>query len=87
MHFTPYEPDDSRIISGVREGSDVAIYIDLQQALRHGVPFFMSSNRVILSPGIDGVIASDYILRLRDLRTGGDLNLATARNMSTASDV
>ena len=87
VHFTPYEPYDSRIISGVRAGSEVAIYIDLHQALRHGVPFFMSSNRVILSQGIDGVIASDYILRLRDLRTGVDLNLATARNMFTASDV
>ena len=87
VHFTPYEPGDSRIISGVREGSDVAIYIDLQQALMHDVPFFMSSNRVILSPGIDGVIASVYISRLRDLRTGADLDLATARNTTTASDV
>ena len=86
VHFTPYEPDDSRIISGVRSGSEVAIYIDLHRGLRHGVPFFISTNRVILSPGIEGVIAADYILKLRDLRTGVDMNLSTARNMFTASD-
>ena len=86
VHFTPYEPDDSRIISGVRSGSEVAIYIDLHRGLRHGVPFFISTNRVILSPGIEGVIAADYILKLRDLRTGADMNLSTARNMFTASD-
>ena len=83
VHFTPYEPGDSRTTSGVRKGSDVAIYIDLQKALMHDVPFFMSSNHVILSPGIDGVIASDYILRLRNLRTGADLDLATAMDMTT----
>ena len=86
VHFTPYEPNDSRIISGVRSGSEVAIYIDLHRALRHGVPFFISTNHVILSPGIEGVIAADYILKLRNLRTGVDMNLSTARNIFTASD-
>ena len=31
VHFTPYEPGDSRTTSGVRKSSDVAIYIDLQK--------------------------------------------------------
>ena len=83
MHFTPYEPGDSRTTSGVRKSSDVAIYIDLQKALKHDVPFFMSSNHVILSPGIDGVIASDYIFRLRNLITGADLDLASAMDTTT----
>ena len=55
------------------------LYID-------GVPSFISANRVILSPGIEGVIAADYILKLRDLRTGTDMNLSTARSIFTASD-
>ena len=86
VHFTPYEPDDSRIISGVRSGSEVAIYIDLHRALRHGVPFFISTNYVILSPGMEGVIAADYILKLRNMRIGVDMNLSTARNIFAASD-
>ena len=86
VHFTPYEPYDSRNISGMRSGSEVAIYIDLHRALRHGVPFLISSNQVILSLGIEGVIAADYILKLRDVKTGADMNLPTARNIFTASD-
>ena len=79
VHFIPYEPYDRRNISGMRSGSEVAIYIDLHRALRHGVPFLISSNLVILSPGIEGVIAADFILKLRNLNTGADMDLATAR--------
>ena len=86
VHFTPYEPYDSRNISGVRSGSEVAIYIDFHRALRHGVPFLISTNQVILSPGIEGVIAADYILKLRNLKTGVDIDLSTARNIFIASD-
>ena len=60
MLFTPYVSDDSRIIACVRLGSEVASYIDLHQGLRHGVPFFISANRAILLPGIEGVIANMF---------------------------
>ena len=40
----------------------------------------MSNNSIILSPGIDGVISSEYVVRVRDLETNLDLDLAAARS-------
>ncbi len=42
--------------------------------------FFVSNNSVILSPGIDGVIPPVYVVRVRDLETNMDLDLAAARS-------
>ena len=78
VHFIPHEPGDGRVISGLRDGNQVAIYLDLRAALGDGVPFFVSNNSVILSPGIDGVISSEYVVRVRDLETNMDLDLAAA---------
>lgn len=52
VHFAPYEPGDGRVISGMRYNCEVAIYIDLRQALQDGIPFFRSANGVILSGSI-----------------------------------
>jgi RNA:NAD 2'-phosphotransferase (TPT1/KptA family) len=64
VHFQPLEPGDPRVISGMRADCDAAIYIDLRAALRDGVPFFRSTNNVILSAGIEGVIAAKYIVNV-----------------------
>ncbi len=80
VHFIPHEPGDGRVISGLRDGNQIAIYLDLRAALGDGVPFFVSNNSVILSPGIDGVISSEYVVRVRDLETNMDLDLAAARS-------
>ena len=64
VHFAPLEPGDHRVISGTRVDCDAAIYIDLRAALRDGVPFFRSTNNVILSPGIEGEIAAKYIVKV-----------------------
>jgi len=64
VHFQPPEPGDPRVISGMRADCDAAIYIDLRAALRDGVPFFRSTNNVILSAGIEGVIAAKYIVNV-----------------------
>ncbi len=78
VHFQPYEPGNARVISGLRGDSQFAIYFDLRRALADGVPFFVSGNNVILSPGIDGVISPDYVVRVRDLETDTDLALPAA---------
>ena len=64
VHFQALEPGDPRVISGMRADCDAAIYIDLRAALRDGVPFFRSTNNVILSAGIEGVIAAKYIVKV-----------------------
>lgn len=54
------------VTSGIRKSSNVYIYIDGRSALRDGVEFFESSNGVILSSGIDGVIPPKYFLQVTD---------------------
>lgn len=70
VHFAPYAPGDGRVVSGMRYDSDVAVWINLRQALRKGVPFFMAKNEVILSPGIDGVVPAEFIERVCNIKTG-----------------
>eukprot|EP00929_Paragymnodinium_shiwhaense_P118910 TRINITY_DN907_c5_g1_i2.p1 TRINITY_DN907_c5_g1~~TRINITY_DN907_c5_g1_i2.p1 ORF type:complete len:531 (+),score=169.83 TRINITY_DN907_c5_g1_i2:105-1697(+) len=69
IHCAPREPRDKRVISGMRYDCEVAIYIDLQRALREGVPFYMSANEVILSPGKDGILETKYFIKVVNLMT------------------
>ncbi|KAI9279104.1 phosphotransferase KptA/Tpt1, partial [Sporodiniella umbellata] len=52
--------------SGIRKTSKVFIYIDFEKATKDGVVFYKSSNNVILSDGIDGVILPTYFLKVTD---------------------
>jgi len=70
VHFASYEPGDSKVISGMRYDCEVAIYLDLRRAIQNGVPFFLSKNEVVLSPGINGVVSPEFISSARDLKTG-----------------
>lgn len=78
VHFAPYAPGDKRVISGMRYDCEIAIWIDLKQAIADGVPFYISANQVILSPGIKGIIDKKYFLKARDLQKKEDLKLEVA---------
>ena len=75
IHFAADVPGDGRVISGMRYDCEVAIWVDLRGALRDGIPFYLSANRVILSPGRAGWLSSNYFVNARDLRSGEDLSL------------
>lgn len=68
VHFAPFEPGDGRVISGMRYNCEVAIYLNLQMAMSEGVPFFRSTNQVILSPGINGIVQAKFFTRVKDLQ-------------------
>merc|ERR1719486_538192 len=51
IHFAPYDYSDKRVISGMRAGCDIAIYVDLRKAMMAGIQFFLSKNEVILTQG------------------------------------
>ncbi|CAE7628835.1 trpt1 [Symbiodinium sp. CCMP2456] len=78
VHFAPYAPGDKRVISGMRYDCEIAIWIDLKKAIADGVPFYISANQVILSPGIKGIIDKKYFLKARDLQKKEDLKLQVA---------
>lgn len=75
VHFSSFHPGDRRVISGMRSDSQIAIWIDLQKAIDDGIPFYWSTNQVILSPGRDGVLPPQYFSYAQDLMTMQTLSL------------
>lgn len=73
IHFAIGLPDDG-VKSGMRNSSQVLIYIDLKKALEDGLKFFKSTNNVILSSGINGVILPLYFSKVED-RSGNSLSI------------
>lgn len=67
IHFAKGLPSDKSVISGIRSNCQVFIYVDLKAALKAGIPFFLSSNGVVLSPGNEqGVIVPLYFSKVCD---------------------
>ena len=64
IHFAHGTPADESVISGMRKTSQVMIFIDVPKAMANGIKFYKSSNGVILSDGINGVIQTEYFLRV-----------------------
>jgi 2'-phosphotransferase len=60
IHFAIGMPKDEGVISGMRQSSEVYIEIDLSAAMEDGIDFYISSNNVILSEGINGVLPPKY---------------------------
>lgn len=44
----------------MRNTCDVFIEIDIIRAIENNIPFFISENSVILSPGVDGVLSKEF---------------------------
>lgn len=69
IHLAAGLPGDTEIISGMRSSCDLAIFIDIRRALSDGIPFFLSANRVILTPGDgDGVLPPRYFQKVLQLK-------------------
>ena len=75
VHFASRAPGDKNQTSGMRHGAEIAIWIDMQKVIRDGIPFFMSSNDVILSQGINAKIDIKYFSRIQDIRTRCDIGI------------
>lgn len=63
IHFVE-EIDRTKQISGFKQKSDVAIYIDMQKCMNDGMVFYKSANGVILSEGFNGVIEPKYFQQI-----------------------
>ena len=63
IHFAVGLPGASGVISGMRASCAVHVHIDMHAALRDHVPFFVSENNVVLSPGVGdtGVLPLKYV--------------------------
>eukprot|EP01087_Luapelamoeba_hula_P019859 TRINITY_DN6649_c0_g1_i2.p1 TRINITY_DN6649_c0_g1~~TRINITY_DN6649_c0_g1_i2.p1 ORF type:complete len:218 (-),score=35.19 TRINITY_DN6649_c0_g1_i2:333-950(-) len=62
IHFAKSDPGTTK--AGYRHNAELWIYIDLAKALQDGIPFYESDNGVVLSAGVDGVLATKYFSRI-----------------------
>ena len=54
---------------GLRNGSELMIWVDLRWCLRDGISFYKSHNRVLLTPGQDGWLLPKYIFQVQIVGT------------------
>lgn len=64
IHCAVGLPGDKEVLSGMRNDVDTVIYIDVARAMADGIPFFLSPNKVVLTPGVDGTLPPKYFQRI-----------------------
>lgn len=82
VHFaTSFQAQES--VSGLRRGVEVVIAIHLARAIADGIPFFMSSNGVVLTPGegASGLLPPRYFAAVYRVLKGGQLERMTEREV------
>jgi len=81
IHMCPGEPEEDRVISGMRSTANVWIYVDVSTAIADGFEFFISSNNVVLTSGDgDGFLPTKYFRKVvKKTRGGADAIIFQAR--------
>lgn len=64
-------PGKKGVISGMRNSCEVVVEINIVKAITEGqIPFFISHNQVILSPGLEGgFIPPQYFRQVLNVKT------------------
>jgi len=58
-------PKENEVISGMRKSCDLFIEIDVAKAMKNGMIFYESKNKVVLSSGFDGIIPRVFLKELK----------------------
>ncbi|KAI8892271.1 phosphotransferase KptA/Tpt1 [Globomyces pollinis-pini] len=66
IHFAVGKFGEEGVTSGMRATCNVFIFINAETAMKAGIQFYRSENNVILSDGIDGIIPTEYFLKVED---------------------
>jgi 2'-phosphotransferase len=87
VHMAVGLPESGNVISGMRNSSKVTIEIDLPAALAAGIPFFISANNVVLSPGAGntGILPTACFRKVVERKSGKVLFGAGVATDATAS--
>ncbi|ORY82669.1 phosphotransferase KptA/Tpt1 [Protomyces lactucae-debilis] len=64
IHLATGKFGDEGVTSGVRKDCTVFIYVDMAKAMADGILFYKSANGVILTAGIDGILADKYFSKV-----------------------
>ncbi|XP_072350942.1 tRNA 2'-phosphotransferase 1 [Scyliorhinus torazame] len=69
IHLAVGLPEAGGVVSGMRGDCDVAVFIGIRKALNDGIPFYFSTNRVILTPGNqEGILPPKYFEKVLQLK-------------------
>lgn len=60
IHFAPGLPKEKGVISGMRGNCDAYVEVDMVAAMKDGIAFYISTNNVVLTEGLEGVIPPKY---------------------------
>lgn len=66
VHFATGFPKSDEVISGMRVTCDIYIEINLEKALKSGMKWFISKNKVLLSSGHNRRISPLYFKKVTD---------------------
>ena len=69
IHFAIGENNESNVISGMRGSCQLYVEIDAALCVARGIEMYISTNKVVLSPGVNGVILPLFFKRVVD-KTG-----------------
>lgn len=61
IHFSIGYVGEGHVKSGMRKNCEIFIEVNAIYAYYNNIPFYISTNNVVLSPGIDGVIPTEYL--------------------------
>ena len=66
VHMALALPGEDGVISGARSSSQVFVYVDAGKLLKAGIPIFLSSNGVVLCPGVGerGMISPEFFVKV-----------------------
>lgn len=88
VHLAADLPGESGVISGMRATSEVHIWVDLLAASRAGIPFFRSSNGVILTPGLTEtrLLPTEFFAQVIDAQRSLEWRNGSWQPVVTAAD-
>jgi 2'-phosphotransferase len=66
VHMALDVPGSGKVVSGARSSSTCLIYVDIAAMVQDGLEVLVSSNGVVLSAGVNGVIPAQYFIRATD---------------------
>lgn len=66
IHLAKGKFGEKGVISGMRKTANRLVFVDINKALHDGIRFQVSSNRVVLTEGKEGMLGKEYFTKVED---------------------
>ena len=85
IHLAKALPGESGVISGMRASCQLLVWVDVHAAIAAGIDFYESSNGVILTEGVNGVVSPQFFHSVLDRKTGASVSFAVNTGAAATS--